>query len=155
MPFLETPCTCFWSFAIRKNITNQNRLGHTQALLKIPEHCSTEVPIKKWNWNDVADEDINFTLGSQFCCCCCWLYKCCLKMLKNALRGVDVEGNVNFCKLLQMFKRCWLAVRFSSCVCFLQVSPQVSCAMFFCWYPPPSLFLVYGSSLFSFHQSCC
>ena len=39
-------------------------------------------------------------------------------MLKNAHRGVDAEDNFNFCNLLQMFKRCWLAARFSAVQCF-------------------------------------
>ena len=38
-------------------ITNIQLLVVT--ILKIPEHCSTEAPIKNWNWNDVADDDTN------------------------------------------------------------------------------------------------
>ena len=147
--------------ALIKNLTNQNRLGnkkysafgcyHSQNTRALLNRGSN----KNWKWNDVADEDIDFALGSQYCWCCCWLCLCCLKMFKNDHLDVEAEGKVNFCNVLQMFKICWLAVRFSSCVCFIQVSSQVSCAMFFCWYTPPSLLLVYGSSLFSFHQSCC
>ena len=56
---------CFYSIDKRKTllikidleITNIQLLVVT--ILKIPEHCSTEAPIKNWNWNDVADDDTN------------------------------------------------------------------------------------------------